>query len=532
MVPVSTLLAGASFVALAALNVVVMLEASRPSCTGKAKSRLIAIHRIGGYLFAILLCIMVWIMSQRLIGVGVSKLPADVLHVAIALVLVPLLGLKILIARRYKHLHSLLMPLGLAIFAATFLLVSLPVLSQALRSASPDGIGSRVALVLAVVLSLFLCGLAVRRREKQQRNGAPDSLGVPPVPFAGTRSTNPQEVTTGPMTLLLAQIEQQTHDTKTFRFLVPRERRFQARPGQFLTFHWVVEGKRVPRSYTISSSPTHSNYVEITSKSVNGGCVSNFLNNQAKLGLTVEASGPHGNFYLDEMVHRRIVLIAAGSGITPMISIIRHIDELRLPIIVTLLYCVRTRKDIIFEAELERLRDSVPNFNFVVSLSQPDDTWRGQRGHLTREFIFEHVNDMDTPTFFLCGPEGFMENARQILISAGVDESRITEESFGESSRPADSSQVVGRAAPTIEFVRSKKICESPNGATLLDVAEANGVQIPYGCRQGQCGTCATRVLCGTVRMDTDAGLSVDQKKAGYVLPCVSRAEGNVVVDG
>ena len=125
-----------------------------------------------------------------------------------------------------------------------------------------------------------------------------------------------------------------------------------------------------------------------------------------------------------------------------------------------------------------------------------------------------------------------MDNARQILISAGVDESRITEESFGESSRPADSSQVVGRAAPTIEFVRSKKICESPNGATLLDVAEANGVQIPYGCRQGQCGTCATRVLCGTVRMDTDAGLSVDQKKAGYVLPCVSRAEGNVVVDG
>jgi ferredoxin-NADP reductase len=531
MIPVSTLLAGAAFVALAALNVVVMLEASRPTCNGKAKSRLVAVHRIAGYLFAILFCIMVWIMSQRLIGVGLSKLPADVLHVAIALVLVPLLALKILIARRYKHLHSLLMPLGLAIFAATFVLVSLPMLSQALRSASPDSIGLRVALVLAVVLGLFLCSLAILRSERQ-RVGAPNPLSIPLVPVASTRSTNPQEVTGGSMTLLLAHIEQQTHDTKTFRFLVPRERSFQAKPGQFLTFHWVVEGKQVLRSYTISSSPTHHNYVEITSKRIKDGCISNFLHDQAKLGLTVEATGPHGKFYLDEMVHQRIVLIAAGSGVTPMISMLRYIDDLRPPIIITLLYCVRTHKDIIFEAELERLRNSVPNFNYGVSLSQPDDNWRGQRGHLTREFIFEHVIDLDTPTFFLCGPKGFMENARQILTSAGVDESRITQESFGESRRPADSSPVVGRTVATIEFVRSKKKCAVPNGATLLDVAEANGVQIPYGCRQGQCGTCATRVHCGTVRMDTDAGLSADQKNAGYVLPCVSRAEGNVVVDG
>jgi ferredoxin-NADP reductase len=531
MVPISTLLAGAAFVALAAVNVVVMLEASRPTCTGKTKNRLIAIHRIGGYLFAILLCIMVWIMSQRLVGVGLSKLPADVLHVAIAITLVPLMGLKILIARRYKHLHSLLMPLGSAIFAASFVMVSLPVLSQALRTASPDSIGSRITLVLGVVLCLVLCSLAVTRTKKQH-DGAADVLSIPFVPVASTRSTNSQEVTRGPMTLLLAHIEQQTHDTKTFRFLVPKERSLQAKPGQFLTFHWIVEGKRVLRSYTISSSPTHTNYVEITSKRVKDGGISNFLNDQAKLGLAVEASGPHGKFYLDEMVHRRIVLIAAGSGITPMISILRYIDDLRLPIIVTLLYFVRTHKDIIFQSELERLRDSLPNFNYRVSLSQPDDTWRGQRGHLTREFIFEHVLDVDTSTFFLCGPNGFMENACQILTSAGVDESRITQESFGESGRTAVPSPVVGQGVATVEFARSKKMCAVPDGATLLDVAEANGVQIPYGCRQGQCGTCATRVLCGTVRMDTDAGLSAEQKKAGYVLPCVSRAEGIVVVAG
>ena len=79
-------------------------------------------------------------------------------------------------------------------------------------------------------------------------------------------------------------------------------------------------------------------------------------------------------------------------------------------------------------------------------------------------------------------------------------------------------------------FLHSEKVCQVSSGSTLLDLAERNGVQIPFGCRQGQCGTCATRVLSGTVQMDVEAGLTAEQKNAGYVLPCVSRAEGTVVV--
>lgn len=332
------------------------------------------------------------------------------------------------------------------------------------------------------------------------------------------------------MTLLLTQIEQQTHDTKTLRFLVPGERNVAAKAGQFLTFHWFINGKRVLRSYTISSSPTHTNYVEITSKRLDNGCVSNFLHDHAKLGLTVEASGPHGTFFFDETVHRNIVLIAAGSGITPMISIVRYITDLRLPTPVTLLYCVRTHKDIIFEAELEKMRNIAPNFNYSVSLSQPDDTWPGHRGHLTQDFICEHVTDLDTPTFFLCGPQAFMEKTCQILLSLGVGENRITEESFGRRPEAKKTNEFVAEPLGTIEFVRSLKTCDIPAAGTLLEVAEANGVQIPFGCRQGQCGTCATRVLCGAVHMDTDVGLTGEQASAGYVLPCVSRAEGTVVV--
>jgi ferredoxin-NADP reductase len=351
---------------------------------------------------------------------------------------------------------------------------------------------------------------------------------IPEIPPQATLLTN-REHATGPMNLLLAQTEQQTHDTKTLRFQIPKERQLRAKPGQFLTFQWTIDGRRVTRSYTISSS-VHENYVEITSKRMENGWVSVFLNERAKPGLAVEASGPYGRFYFDETLHKSIVLVAAGSGITPMISMLRYIDNLELATPVRLLYCVRTSADIIFENELVRLSRSVPNFKYEVCLSRPDPTWKGRSGRLTQEFVTRNVTDLDSPTFFLCGPKGFMDNARQILSTLDVNQDRILQESFGESNPTADSRSPENRPAETVVFIHSQRVCQASVGGTLLDLAEKNGVQIPYGCRQGLCGTCATRVLSGAVQMDVDAGLTAEQKKAGFVLPCVSRAEGTVVV--
>ena len=277
------------------------------------------------------------------------------------------------------------------------------------------------------------------------------------------------------------------------------------------------------RSYTISSSPIHVNYVEITPKRMENGCVSVFLNERARPGQTVEARGPYGQFYFDETVHKSIVLIAAGSGITPMISMLRYIDDLKLAASVTLLYYVRTAADIVFQTELARLGRSLPNFKYEVCLSRPEPTWKGHSGHLTEEFVSRHVTDLDSPTFFLCGPKGFMDNARQILSTLGVNPDRILQESFGESKRSTEPRPEEVRPAETVVFIHSQKVCQVSAGNTLLDLAEKNGVQIPYGCRQGLCGTCATRVLSGTVAMDVEAGLTAEQINAGYVLPCVSR---------
>src|SRR5216684_7961871 len=165
---ISTIAAGVVFVTLSTANVVVMLEASQPLRSGTTRSRLIAAHRVGGYLFMILLCIMAYSMSQRLAGVGITgHLPTHlVLHIVLVLVLVPLLLLKILIARRYKHSHSSLKTLGLTIFVISFVLVSIPTFSELLRSANPGGLGLRVATGLVVAVCLVQCALVFRKRKQ------------------------------------------------------------------------------------------------------------------------------------------------------------------------------------------------------------------------------------------------------------------------------------------------------------------------------------------------------------------------------
>ncbi len=387
-------------------NVVLMLEASSPQRSATTKNRLIVVHRVAGYLFVILFCIMAYSMSQRLAGSGLTgHVPTYlVVHVVLALSLVPLLLLKIVAARFYKQNYSSLMALGMTIFVVSCVLVSLPVSSQLLRSASPGNLAPKIVSGLLIAVCLAQC-LQILRPARKPSRAVVEAVPTPEIP-APEISLQDHQSTKGWMTLLLAQIEQQTHDTRTLRFLIPRERRLCFKPGQFLTFNWTVNGQRVPRSYTISSSPAHTDYVEVTPKRMENGCVSVFLNDQAKPGLTVEANGPYGQFYFDETTHPSIVLLAAGSGITPMISMLRYIDDLRLSTVVTLLYCVRTRKDIIFETELERLGHSLANFNYKVCLSQPDEAWKGQGGHLAEEFISQHVTDLDSPTFFLCGPKG------------------------------------------------------------------------------------------------------------------------------
>src|SRR5579864_4644136 len=159
MANTSTIVAGIAFVTLAAINVVVMLEASQPSRNGTTRTRLIALHKAGGYLFVSLLCIMAYSMSQRLVGVGITgHLPTYlVFHIVLVLVLVPLLLLKILMVRRYRQSHSSLKALGTAIFVISFVLVAIPTLSELLHAMDAGSLGLRLFTGLIVSVCLVQC---------------------------------------------------------------------------------------------------------------------------------------------------------------------------------------------------------------------------------------------------------------------------------------------------------------------------------------------------------------------------------------
>jgi glycine betaine catabolism B len=312
---------------------------------------------------------------------------------------------------------------------------------------------------------------------------------------------------------------------------VPEGRTFNSRPGQFLTFSFLFDGKKVVRSYSICSSAARSGYIEITPKRIQQGCVSVFLNDRAAVGMTVEAAGPFGHFCLDEQKHRNVVLLAAGSGITPMIAMLSYIDDLCLETTVTLLYCVRTSSDIMFESELEQLQSRLKNFQYHVQLSQPHAQWSGPRGHVNREFIESTVKDPAAQDFFLCGPPPFMDAGRGILIGLGVKPGRIMQESFGATAPGSAPIPAQPRTGRVVEFVRSGKTCNLRSGQSLLEAAEEYGVGIPSSCRQGQCGTCKTKLLGGNVRMDAEEGLDPESRAQGFVLTCVGHADGTVRLD-
>jgi ferredoxin-NADP reductase len=260
--------------------------------------------------------------------------------------------------------------------------------------------------------------------------------------------------------------------------------------------------------------------------------VSVFLNDRASIGMTVEANGAFGHFVFDESKHQSIVLLAAGSGITPMLAMLRYMDDLCLETNVTLLYCVRTTSDIIFHDELKKLRGSLKNFQYHLVLSQPHPEWSGSRGHVNREFIQDTIKQPASLDFFLCGPPPFMEAARSILTGLGVKPERIMQESFGSSvPKSPQPESAVTEPGVLIEFVRSGKTCLVRSGQTLLEAAEEHGVGIPSSCRQGQCGTCKTKLLGGSVRMDAEEGLDPDSRAQGFVLTCVGHADGAVKLD-
>lgn len=335
--------------------------------------------------------------------------------------------------------------------------------------------------------------------------------------------------------LMLAEVEEVTHNVKTFRFVDPKggDLPFRHVAGQFVTLDIAPQGIPTKRSYTIASPPIWRDRMEITVKRESHGLVSRWLHDEVKPGTRVRIEAPNGSFGFAGTEAASVVLIGGGVGITPMMSIARHLTETGWPGTIYLILGFQTPRDYIFREEIARMQAANPMLRVVVTMSQPGQhPWDGPTGRIDPGLIAAHVPDIALHLALICGPTPMMNGVTEALLSLGMPRPRILTEAFGTDKR--DPTRKAGRSTKTVGKVRfdqSNIVAKAQEGMTLLEVAEEAQVPIQNACRAGSCGNCRVKLISGKVHMAVDEALSPAERDEGYVLTCQAHAEGDVILD-
>lgn len=318
---------------------------------------------------------------------------------------------------------------------------------------------------------------------------------------------------------------------------------FNFQPGQFLTLRAKVDGQDVRRTYSISSPHSRlakAGELEIGIRPVEGGIFSNWAAQTIKAGAKLEVMPPDGRFTVKKQraIHR--VGFAAGSGITPILSIAASTLEEQPEAKFTLIYGNRRMSSVMFNEALQDLKDRYPDRLTLIHIlsrqAQEVDLLQGRiDGDKVRAVIkaLLPVGSMDE--VFICGPEAMIEATEKALIEAGVPESRVYAERFTSGPAQAAKIQADTDAAPLREkaskdialtIVLDGKEHELQIGADehVLDAALDAGLDLPFSCKAGVCCTCRAKVMCGEVVMDKNYTLEADEMAQGYVLSCQARA--------
>nr|WP_225937595.1 ferredoxin--NADP reductase [Myxococcus sp. RHSTA-1-4] len=367
---------------------------------------------------------------------------------------------------------------------------------------------------------------------RRSRPGPLSSVAPAPVPGLHSR------------TLRVERVVRETTDAVTLVLGDPSGAPITFQPGQFFTVLVTVNGQSLRRAYSASCAPGGEgpSRVALTVKRVPGGCVSNFLNDRAERGMRVEVLGPSGAFTPEPSsgAPRHLVLLAGGSGITPLMSIARTVLASEPATRVSLVYGNRREVDIIFREALATLARERPG-RFVLRhvLSEPPPGWEGGVGLLEPRRVEEELAALpihveEPATYFLCGPEPMMQGARAALLARGVPAERIREERFTRPHlRPSTPSapESAGHQPLTVHLRGAVRELTVPAGTTVLEAALSAGLPMPYSCAMGGCGACRVTLRSGEVRMEEPNCLTVDEHERGQVLACVARPVTPVTVE-
>ncbi len=335
------------------------------------------------------------------------------------------------------------------------------------------------------------------------------------------------------ITLKVKDVIRETADATTLVFEIP-EGGLDYKPGQYITLILPIEGEQVRRSYSLSSSPLVDENPAITVKRIEEGKVSTYLHQHMKVGDMFEALEPMGNFTAvhDPENPTQYVMFAGGSGITPLMSILKTILIAEPKSKILLIYQNRNELTIIFEKQLKKLVQAYKDrFNIINILSQPGEVSPHFKGRLTDDLIKETL--LDIPEFklqqgeyFVCGPSGMMHTVEKALETLNIPKNQIHKESFvpgvSEESQGDDETEqpVILEQVVTIILDGEEFKVTVPPGKSILEAALDENIDMPFSCQSGLCTACRGKLLKGKVHMDEDEGLTDKELEEGYVLNC------------
>jgi ring-1,2-phenylacetyl-CoA epoxidase subunit PaaE len=345
--------------------------------------------------------------------------------------------------------------------------------------------------------------------------------------------------------LTVREVRRETPDCVSVAFTIPPSliKHFSFKQGQSLTMRTMLNGEEIRRTYSICASPLDKEW-RVAIKKVEGGVFSTFANSILKEGDTLDVMPPVGTFNteLDPINEKHYLAIAAGSGITPVLSLIKTTLATESRSSFTLIFGNRNRQSIIFSEALEGLKNKyMDRFNLIHVLSREKTDTPLHAGRINAEKLdalknlidYSHIHD-----FFICGPEEMIFCAKNYFEKSGIDPKKIHFELFtspGQSKKsgtafnkkeaPETASQVLLKIdGRTFEFP-----IMAGSDASILDAALKAGADLPYACKGGMCCTCKAKLLEGKVEMDVHWGLEEDEIKKGYILTCQSHPKSEKV---
>ena len=351
--------------------------------------------------------------------------------------------------------------------------------------------------------------------------------------------------------LVIESITRETPDIKTFRLRAPAggPLPFTFLPGQFLNVPLNIGGAKMNRSYSISSSPHERDYVELSVKREERGAVSRHIVDLWKVGDAIEAGGPVGKFTFTGTEADSVVLISAGIGVTPMMSVSRYLTEQSWAGEIFFIFTCRNPADYIFQKPLAALASHNPKLHVVVTMTKPGPDWKGPRGRITKELVEQSVPNIASRRIHVCGPVSMMEATKTLLGELGVASDHVKTEAFGAVKPPlgvpgASAKSTAPATGPLVTFSKSNKSAKigldqtgeqaalhTGPGQTILELSEELAIGIENSCRVGTCGVCKVKMTSGEVDMAIDDALDADDKANGIILACQAKPKSPVTVE-